>query len=172
MGVERNIDSRKHRKSTHLASADLDGLELEGKSLIFTIEDVRYETNVDVSGQKNDGYFAKIKGFSKEWMINSKNRATISELARARGFKGKDSYNIGNWVGIRVELFVDRDVKMMGKTVDGVRVKPLEPKEKVKAAFSEANFEAAHKAKATIDMIKKSYTITTEIEKKYLAYGK
>lgn len=170
--IERNIDSRKHRKSTHLASADLDGMEAEGKSLVFVIEDVRYETGVNVSGSKSDGYFAKLKGSEKEWMINSKNRATISQLAKARGLKGKDCYNIGNWIGIKVELFVDRNVKMMGSIVDGIRVKPIEPKEKIKAIFTEANFEAAHKVKATIEMIKKSYTIDSETEKKYLAYGK
>ena len=35
--METKTDWRKFRKSTHLASADLDALETEGKKLIFTI---------------------------------------------------------------------------------------------------------------------------------------
>ena len=48
--METQTDWRKYRKSTHLASADLDAMETDGIPLIFTIKDVKYETGVDVSG--------------------------------------------------------------------------------------------------------------------------
>ena len=51
-------DWRQFRKSTHLASADLDAMETSGKPLIFTIKEVKYQTNVDVSGTKWMAYFA------------------------------------------------------------------------------------------------------------------
>ena len=41
--MEQKTDWRKFRKSTHLASADLDALETDGKKLIFTIKEVKYE---------------------------------------------------------------------------------------------------------------------------------
>ena len=169
--IERNIDCRKHRKSTHLASADLDSMTLEGKNLIFKIQDVRFETGVDVSGTKQDGYFCKLEGVIKEVKLNSENRKTISSLAKNRGFKDTSCYNIGNWKGIVIELFVDRNVKMMGKIVDGIRIRPLEPITKKKLLFSESKFEAAKKAGADIETIKKSYEVTKEIELKYNNYG-
>ncbi|AGO48357.1 hypothetical protein Phi10:1_gp016 [Cellulophaga phage phi10:1] len=125
--IERNIDCRKHRKSTHIASADLDSMELENKKLIFTIEDARYETGVDVSGNKTDGYFVKFKGQKKEMVLNSVNRKTLADLAKIKGFEGAERYNIGNWIGFTIELFVDRKVKMMGSIVDGIRVRPAFP---------------------------------------------
>lgn len=126
--IERNIDCRKHRKSTHLASADLDALTLEKKPLKFTITDVRYETGVDVSGNKTDGYFVKFKEHKKEMVLNSVNRKVLADFALTLGFQNEERYNIGNWVGMEVELYVDRNVKMMGKIVDGIRIKTEPPK--------------------------------------------
>jgi hypothetical protein len=60
----------------------------------------------------------------------------------------------------------------MGAITDGIRIKPLRPKAKVKKEFTESNFEAAFKANATIEQIEKSYTISEEIKTKYLNYGK
>ena len=122
--IERDIDCRKHRKSTHLAAADLDGMTSEGKSLVFTIKDAWYETGVDVSGNKTDGYFCTLKEHPKPMLINSVNRMAISSIANDGGFKEVTAYNIGNWKGLIIELYVDRKVKMMGSTVDGIRVKP------------------------------------------------
>lgn len=45
------------------------------------------------------------------------------------------------------------------------------PQPKVKPAFTEANFEAAHKAGATIEQIKSKYTLTSEMETKFNNYG-
>ena len=168
--IERNIDCRKHRKSTHLASADIDSMTLEGKSLIFEIEDARYETGVNVSGKKTDGYFVKLKDCKKEWMVNSKNRTTISGFAKNNGFPEEQGYNIGNWKGLIIELFVDRNVSLMGAIVDGIRVMQLQPKQKVKPSFTEDNFDKAKVANATIEQIKKAYTITNEVETKYKEY--
>jgi len=85
-------------------------------------------------------------------------------LKDKNGLVGKECHVIENWKGMKIELFVDRNVKMMGSYVDGVRIKPLQPIEKVKPNFTEANFESAKKANATIEQIKKSYNITKEIE--------
>ena len=38
-----------------------------------------------------------------------------------------ESRNIGNWIGQTIELDFDSNVKMMGKVVGGIRVKPTSP---------------------------------------------
>tara|TARA_R110000850_G_C9813630_1_gene451732 strand:- start:286 stop:822 length:537 start_codon:yes stop_codon:yes gene_type:complete len=168
--IEKNIDCRKHRKSTHLASADFDAIKLDGKQLIFEIEECRYETEVNVNGKKQDHYFIKFKGIQKEWIVNSTNRNTISGFAKNKGFADESRYNIGNWNGLVIELYVDRNVKFQKKIVDGIRICPLQPKIKEKPKFNDSNFEKAKIAAATIEQIKKVYTITNEVEKKYNDY--
>jgi len=157
-------DWRKYRKSTHLASADLDAMETDNVPLIFTIKEVRYETGVDVSGTKMDGIFCHFIEPIKPLKLNSTNNKILAGFAKKNGLVGKECHVIENWKGMKIELFVDRNVKMMGAITDGVRIKPLQPIEKVKPNFTEANFENAKKANATIEQIKKSYNITKEIE--------
>ena len=163
-------DWRKYRKSTHLASADLDAMETDGIPLIFNIKTVKYETGVDVSGTKQDGIFCYFMENVKPLKLNSTNNKILAGFAKQDGLIGKECHVIENWQGMKIELFVDRNVKMMGAITDGIRVKPIRPKEKVKPNFTKANFEAAKNAKATIEMIKKSYLITSEIEKEYEQY--
>lgn len=165
-------DWRKYRKSTHLASADLDAMETDGLALIFQIKEVKYETNVDVSGTKQDGIFCYFMEAVKPLKLNSTNNKILAGFAKQDGLIGKECHVIENWSGMKIELFVDRNVKMMGAITDGIRIKPLRPKAKVKKEFTESNFEAAFKANATIEQIEKSYTITEEIKTKYLNYGK
>ena len=165
-------DWRKYRKSTHLASADLDAMETDGLALIFQIKEVKYETGVDVSGTKQDGIFCYFMEAVKPLKLNSTNNKILAGFAKQDGLIGKECHVIENWSGMKIELFVDRNVKMMGEITDGIRIKPLRPKAKVKKEFTESNFEAAFKANATIEQIEKSYTITEEIKSKYLNYGK
>jgi hypothetical protein len=58
---EVKTDWRKFRKSTHLASPDLEIMLSEGKSLNFTIKEVLHEKEVMVSGTKTDGFFILLK---------------------------------------------------------------------------------------------------------------
>lgn len=172
MKTETQTDWRKYRKSTHLASADLDAMETDKIPLIFTIKDVKYEQGVDVSGTKQDGIFCYFVEPIKPLKLNSTNNKILAGFAKKDGLIGKECHVIENWRGMRIELYVDRNVKMMGAITDGVRIKPIQPIVKVKPVFTESNFEAAKKAKATIETIEKSYSITEEIKIKYLAYGK
>ena len=157
-------DWRKYRKSTHLASADLDAMETEGKPLIFTIKEVKYETGVDVSGTKMDGIFCYFKENVKPLKLNSTNNKVLAGFCKKNGAVGKDCHIIENWAGMKIELYVDRSVKMMGKITDGIRIKPLQPITKVKPNFTEANFDAAKKANATMEQIKSKYNVSKEIE--------
>ena len=165
-------DWRQYRKSTHLASADLDAMETAGSKLIFTIKDVKYETGVDVSGTKMDGIFLHFIEAIKPLKLNSTNNKILAGFAKKNGLIGKECHVIENWKGMLIELYVDRNVKMMGAITDGVRIKPLQPiLNKVLPEFTEANFEAAKKANATIEQIKSKYTLTKEIETKWNNYN-
>jgi hypothetical protein len=165
--METKTDWRKYRKSTHLASADLDAMETDKISLIFTIKEVKYEQGVDVSGTKQDGIFCYFIEPIKPLKLNSTNNKILASFAKKNGIIGKECHVIENWKGMNIELYVDRNVKMMGAITDGVRIKPIQPiLNKVLPNFTEGNFEAAKKAKATIEQIKKKYTLTPEIEKK------
>jgi hypothetical protein len=171
--METQTDWRKFRKSTHLASADLDALETEGKKLIFTIKEVKYEQGVDVSGTKMDGIFCYFVEPIKPLKLNSTNNKILAGFAKKNGLQGKECHVIENWKGMKIELYVDRNVKMMGAITDGVRIKPLQPTEvKTKPIFTEANFEAAKNAKATIEQIKTKYEVTPEMESKFKEYAK
>lgn len=163
-------DWRKYRKSTHLASADLDAMETDGIPLIFTIKEVKYEIGVDVSGTKQDGIFCYFIEAVKPLKLNSTNNKILAGFAKQDGLIGKECHVIENWSGMKIELYVDRNVRMMGAITDGIRVKPVRPKEKIKTDFTESNFEAAKKANATIDQIKSKYNLTKEIIEKYEQY--
>lgn len=168
---ETNIDCRKHRKSTHLASADIDAMSTEGRSLVFTIKEAWYETKVDVSGSKTDAYFCSfVEPEIKNMVINSTNRNIIAGFAKNKGFDNIACWNIGNWSGIKIEFYVLRDINAFGKIQDGIRISPVQPVEKIKPVFTEANFEKAHSAGATIEKIKQVYQISTDTETLYNDY--
>lgn len=167
---EVNIDCRKHRKSTHLASADIDAMSTEGRSLIFTIKEAWYETKVDVSGTKTDGYFCSFVEDIKDMVLNSTNRNIIAGFAKKKGFDHVARWNVGNWGGIKVEFFVLRDISAFGKIQDGIRISPIQPAEKVKPVFTEDNFKKACDAKADIAKIESVYQLSEEVKTKYLKY--
>ena len=94
----------------------------------------------------------------------------LAGFSKKDGLIGKECHIIENWKGMKIELYVDRNVKMMGSITDGIRIKPLQPKAaQPKPNFTEANFEAAKKANATKEQIESKYNLTTEIWKMYNA---
>lgn len=127
--IEENIDFRKYRNSTHLASVDLDVLEGEGKPLIFTVVKVWYDNEAIVNGRTVEGFFCKFLGQKKHLQLNSINKKALSNLAKAYGYGELQSYNTGTCKDLVVELFVDRNVTFMKKTVNGIRIKSSLPKD-------------------------------------------
>lgn len=131
MNKEENIDCMKYRKSTHIAGVDVDMIVTEKGKCIVTIKEAYYSKGVDVSGNKTDGYFLEFSENIKPMVVNSINRATISKIAKDfKKLTPSQSRNIGNWVGLQIELTFDASVKMMGKVTGGIRVKyrlPVNP---------------------------------------------
>lgn len=155
---------RKVFKSDHLGVADLEEFLEEGRSLIFTIKEVKQEYNVSVAGRKGNHNIAYFYEGIKPLVLNATNSKIV------KGFNKNSSF-VEDWKDTKVELYIQGGVKSVsGGTTDGVRIKGTQPKEKVKKPFTEVNFEPAKKANATIEVIEKAYTITDEIKTKYLEY--
>lgn len=166
--TNKGTDWRQFRKSTHLASPDLDAMKSKGHNLVFTIAQAKYETNVNVSGQKMDGVFIYFteKGV-KPLKLNSTNMKTIAGFAKGNGFSREEANIIENWVGMTIELYVDDNVKMMGQIVDGVRIRPVQPKKLEKKTFTKEMFEKAKTAGATVQSISQNWIISEELAKEY-----
>jgi hypothetical protein len=73
-------------------------------------------------------------------------------------------YAISSMLG----LVTDKDNDAQGEQLPKQQPQPV----KEKPLFTEANFEKAKAAGATIDRIKQAYTITPDVEQKYLDYAK
>lgn len=128
MSVERNIDAMKYRKSTHLASADVEMIITEKGNCILTIKDAFYSSKIKVNGKDQDGYFISFQENVKDMIVNSTNRKTISNIIKMnKGCTAVESRNIGNWIGQTIELVFDSTIRMMGKNTGGIRVKPTSP---------------------------------------------
>ena len=126
--MEKNIDSMKYRKSTHLAGVDVEMIIAEKGRCLLTIKECYFDTGVNVSGNKTDGYFIEFKEKVKPLVVNSTNRKTIGNIVKInKKLSNVDSRNIGNWKDTLIELAFDPNVKMMGKTVGGIKVLPINP---------------------------------------------
>jgi len=101
---EQQTDWRKYRKSTHLASADLDAMETDKIPLIFQIKEVKYETGVDVSGTKQDGIFCYFMQNVKPMKLNSTNNKILAGFAKKNGLVGKECHVIENWKGMVIDF--------------------------------------------------------------------
>ena len=71
---------------------------------------------------------------------------------------------VEDWTNVRVELYINENVKFGKDVVSGVRISPVQPKEKVKPQFTEANFEKARSSGATMEKIKTIYEVSKEVE--------
>jgi len=155
---------RKVFKSDHLGIADLEDFIEEKKPLIFTIKHVKQEMNVSVAGKKGNFNIAYFVENIKPLVLNATNSKAVKAFAGGSPF-------VEDWNNILIELYIDESVKMKGDIVGGIRIRPLQPKKKSKPDFTEANFEKAFSAGATIEQIKNVYSITPEIEQLYKDYG-
>jgi hypothetical protein len=159
---------RKVYKSDHLGVVDLEEMLEQGKSLIFTIKEVKQHLGFSVAGNKGDFNIAYFVENIKPMVLNAGNAGIV------RGFTPEKSIDTDKWNNIPIELYIDATTKYKGQVVGGIKIKPLQPKlaPKEKPIFTTANFESAKTAKATIEQIKTKYTLTPEMEKQYLTYAK
>lgn len=166
MSETSKTDWRKFRKSTHLASPDLEIMISEGKSLNFTIKDVKHEKGVNVSGNKTDGFFCYFVEDIKPLKINNTNLKMLSKFAKKNGVKSNDIFMVENYKGLYIELYVDHNVKHMGAIVDGIRIRPVQPVKAKPVLDPKSDKWATAKDKVkdgmTFEALNKHYSITQE----------
>ena len=135
MAKETDVDCMKYRKSTHIAGVDVEMMIADKGNCNLTIKEAYYDTNVDVSGNKTDGYFLEFVEDIKPMVVNSTNRKTIASIVKIKNnCTASESRNVGNWKGILIELVFDASVKMMGKVTGGIRIAPISPIPKISDA--------------------------------------
>ena len=149
---ETEIDSVKYRKSTHLAGIDIEAIVSDKGNCVLTIKEAYYDRNVDISGNKTDGYFIDFVEDVKPMVANSGNRRIINDIVKEKlGCTSADSRLLPNWTGIQIDLFFDPSVKMMGKVTGGIKVKPV-----VKKAISDINALAILNASKVITELRRA----------------
>lgn len=162
---------RKVFKSDHLGVADLEEMIEDGVKLVFTIKEVKQYildptikgSGVVVAGKRIGANIAYFVEDIKPLVLNATNSKRMKSFT--------NSNFVQDWKNIPIELYADQSVKMKGEIIGGVRIKQVKPKAKVKKQpFTEDHFEKAKSVDASIDQIKKKYTITEEIKDKYLKY--
>jgi hypothetical protein len=145
----------KYRESTHLAGIDVETIVAEKGNCILTIDKCYYATNIDVSGNKTDGYFLEFVEPYKPMVVNSINRKTISSIVKTlKNCTATESRNIGNWSGIQIELFFDANIKMMGQMTGGIRIKLISPI----AHLSDVNALKTLNESTTLDELKSNWS--------------
>lgn len=112
---------RKVYKSDHLGAADLEDM-IEAKSnLVFTIAYVRQEYGATVAGRKGNFNIAYFKEQIKPLVLNATNAKVIKRFAGGSPF-------VDDWQNITIQLYIDKNVKMKGEVVGGVRIRPQQPR--------------------------------------------
>ena len=158
---ETDIDSMKYRKSTHLAGIDVEAIVSEKGSCVLTIKEAYYNTNVDVSGNKTDGYFISFIEPVKDMVANSGNRKIINDIVKEKlGCTSAESRMLPKWKNIQIDLWFDPTVKMMGKVTGGIKVKPV-----IKKVVSDVNALVTLNQSKTISELQSNWEKISAVEK-------
>jgi len=135
---ENKTHYRKVFKSDHLGVADLEDFTENKQPLIFTIDYVRQEYGAKVAGKKIDANIAYFKEKIKPLVLNAGNSKVVSNLV--------GSSFVQDWSDLTVQLYIDRDAKLKGQVVGGVRVSPKRVN-KAKATLTKENIKMWENAK-------------------------
>lgn len=92
----------------------------DGKDIIATIVSVGKETIVGEKGKEEDVTIIHFKEDLKPFICNKTNGKAISKIFQTPF--------IEDWIGRKIQMFPDRNVKFGKETVEGVRIRPFIPK--------------------------------------------
>lgn len=130
-------------KSDHLSSADIEELQENNNGVaILTFSKIQYFENRKVAGRTVDkglvGFFKEPN--TKPMIINSFNSKILHK------FIGTSNVNEWDSLDLKVEFYVDSNVKLKGAVVGGIRIKHKQPtvsKEEPKSGISPKRFQNA-----------------------------
>jgi hypothetical protein len=144
-------------KSDHLGVVDLEELVDTGKELVFTIKHVKQELGVMVAGTRGNFNIAYFEDNLKPLVLNSTNATTLRRLAGG-------SINVEDWKNVRVELYIDANVKMKGLVVGGVRIKQTAPQGGVSKQFDNTKAIESLNLCGTLEQLKFAWSGLTNAE--------
>jgi|TARA_R110000851_G_scaffold108911_1_gene230663 hypothetical protein len=111
-------------KSDHLAAADVEELVENNGKAILTLKSVEYQLNRKVAGKTKDvclvGFFKEKD--TKPMIINATNSKILESFIGST-----DLNNAWDKLDLRIELYVNENVKLSGKIVSGIRIKTRQP---------------------------------------------
>lgn len=150
---------KKAFKSDYLSSSDIDG-----KDLVLIIKCVKYQECVTQSGKK----FCNVAHFTsnefKPMILNVTNSKVIKKFAN-------NAVHIDDWNNIPVQIYVDSKVRFGNDTVEGLRIREVQPKlNKRELLPNTKEWENAvdfiKNRKGTMALVKGNYSISIENETK------
>jgi hypothetical protein len=154
--METKTHWKKAFKSDYLSSSDIDD-----KDLVLTIEKVLYKECITASGKK----FCNVAIFKesniKPMILNVGNSKIIKKFSGGK-------VHLEEWVNIKIRIYVDSKVKFAGDTVEGLRIRELQPTTekptltKDMEAFSKA--VEYYRANKIFENIETRYILTPEIK--------
>lgn len=148
---------RKAFNSPYLSSADI------VESEVLTVKCVRLEPDKTKKTKDhfNTAYFTDSeirKGEPlKPMILNATNSKMMKTLA--------DSAFIDDWQDVKVMIYVDHNVRMMGETMDGLRIcAPPARKKLMVGGVQFDNAVQAYKRDGNLDAVKKRVDVSPDIE--------
>jgi len=102
---------RKLTNQNYIGSHDLQ----PNQELVITIESVAVEKVKNTDGKDEDCVVARIKGAKKPMILNKTNMKIITKVL--------ETPYIEQWSGKSVILYVAKNIKAFGETIDALRVK-------------------------------------------------
>lgn len=149
---------RKIKDPNWLGSWDLMKEDGSYGKIVLTIKEAKTSEVVDHKGKANSEATLHFNE-AKPMILNHTN---VRAVAKACG-----SPYIEDWTGKKVTIYVTQ-VKAFGEMHDALRVESIPVKEKPKKDFTPDLFGKALEKKASIESIKKHYTVTAENEAEYV----
>lgn len=161
---------REHVNRTHLAALNITTMQQNGHSLIFKILNSYHSFKENVNGKvdKVKGtYVLVLEDCKLPLVLNATNRDTMVRLAKANGIDSEKAEYIENWIGLKIQLFVDNNVKSRYGN-QGIRISPLLVKERTKPEFTISNFDKALAQNASLETILEYYVVSEETKELYI----
>lgn len=131
----------------------------DGQEVTLTIKNVNKQVVCGVNGVKQECtvcYFTEnVNGENKPMILNKTNCKTIEKLY-------KTPY-LENWIGKRVTIYAEKNIKAFGDLVEALRIKKIIPKtDKPILTPNSDKWEKAKKSNLTYEQLNKHYFITME----------
>jgi len=127
--------------------------------LVLTIKDAKQEMISNPKGEDEEKLVLYFKEDQKPLIMNVTNSKQIEKIY--------GTPYIEEWIGKKIQLYIDDNIKAFGETVTGVRIRPKKPK-KPKLSPSHDKWAGAVSAfgndKTDLDTIRKHYRLDEEME--------